>query len=137
MQTFLTCRDFSLTARQLDRQRLGCQRKEAMQILDILNGKYSAWRKHPAVLMWQGYENALIEYRNCILYEWEIRGYKNILSKYIEPGHVIYPAWFSDERVFSSHRAALLHKNIEWYSQFNWTESPELNYFWPVLSSSS
>lgn len=120
-----------MTARQLDRQRLGCQRKEAMQILDILNGTYSSWKNHPAVLMWKGYENALIEYRNCILYEWEKRGYKNILSKYLDSGPVIYPSWFSDERVFSSHRAALLYKNIDWYSQFNWIEKPELNYFWP------
>lgn len=132
MQTFLTSSNFSLTARQLDRQRLGCQRKEAMQILDILNGKYSAWKNHPAVIMWQGYENALIEYRNCILYEWEQRGYKNVLSKYLNPGPVIYPNWFSDEKVFSSHRAALLYKNLDWYKQFNWAEKPELNYFWPL-----
>ncbi len=120
-----------MTARQLDRQRLGCQRKEAMQILGILNGTYSSWKNHPAVLMWKGYENCLIEYRNCILYEWELRGYKNILSKYISPGPVVYPKWFSNEKVFSSHRAALLYKNIDWYSQFNWIEKPELNYFWP------
>jgi hypothetical protein len=40
-----------------------------MQILDILNGKYTAWREHPAVVMWRGYENALIEYRNHVLSE--------------------------------------------------------------------
>lgn len=132
MQTFLPCRDFSLAAKCLDRQRLGCQRKEAMQILDILNGKYTAWKEHPAVVMWRGYENALIEYRNHILYEWESRGYKNILSKYIEPGPITLPKWFEDKRVFSSHRAALLFKDYKWYSRFEWVEEPVLNYFWPV-----
>ena len=132
MQTFLPYRDFALAAKCLDRQRLGCQRKEAMQILDILNGKYTAWREHPAVVMWRGYENALIEYRNHVLSEWESRGYKNILSKYLTPGPIILPTWFETERVFSSHRAALLFKDYKWYSKFGWEESPVLDYFWPV-----
>jgi hypothetical protein len=32
----------------------------------------------------------------------------------------------------SSHRAALLYKDFEWYSQFGWCEQPQLHYLWPI-----
>lgn len=56
MQTFLPYPDFELSARFLDRQRLGKQRVEAWQILNVLEelkipGRTPAWRNHPAVRM--------------------------------------------------------------------------------------
>ncbi len=33
---------------------------------------------------------------------------------------------------WSNHRAALLYKDPEYYSQFGWTEEPALEYHWPV-----
>ena len=61
MQTFLPYADFVKTAKCLDYRRLGKQRVEAFQILNILEGKTTkaGWKHHPAVLMWEGYENAL------------------------------------------------------------------------------
>jgi len=32
----------------------------------------------------------------------------------------------------NSHKSALLHKNYEYYKQFNWNIEPKLEYFWPV-----
>ena len=64
MQTFLPYADFVKTAKCLDYRRLGKQRVEAFQILNILEGKTTkaGWKHHPAVLMWKGYENALKKY---------------------------------------------------------------------------
>ena len=72
MQTFLPYADFSKTAKCLDYKRLGKQRVEAKQILNILldRTETKGWRNHPAVLMWVGYENALKIYYNMILDEW-------------------------------------------------------------------
>jgi hypothetical protein len=63
MQTFLPYKDFKKSAKVLDNKRLGKQRVEAFQILNILLGrtKTKGWRNHPAVLMWKGHSNALKE----------------------------------------------------------------------------
>jgi hypothetical protein len=42
-----------------------------------------------------------------------------------------YPLWLN-ETFCSSHRAALLAKNFEYYKQFNWTETPKIEYIWTV-----
>ena len=44
--------------------------------------------------------------------------------------NVEYPDWLGDERFHSSHRANLLRKNFEFYSQYNWTENSESPYVW-------
>ena len=50
--------DFIKSAKCLDYKRLGKQRVEAKQILNILLGETTktGWRNHPSVLMWYGYE---------------------------------------------------------------------------------
>jgi hypothetical protein len=129
MQTFLPYPDFYETFNCLDRKRLGNQRKETSQILDILDGKFSAWRNHPAVLMWKGYEECLKEYYNINLFMWEKRGYRNIKLQPKPVKNIIYPSWLGGP-IHSSHRQVLLFKN-DWYQQFEWTESPKYEYFWP------
>ena len=61
MQTFLPYPNLSKSLKTLDRQRLGKQRVEAFQILNILLERTDrkGWKNHPAVKMWSGYENAL------------------------------------------------------------------------------
>ena len=139
MQTFLPYPSFAESARVLDRQRLGKQRVECLQILNALTGKSKGWVNHPATKMWAGYEMLLCHYGIAICEEWLKRGYKdnvcykNITRIYLETNDngVVIPPWL-DEKFCSSHRAALLFKNPEWYGQFGWTEKPELNYIWPV-----
>ena len=60
MQTFLPFSDFEKSAKALDYRRLGKQRIEAYQIWKVLTGQTTAWKNHPAVKMWQGYEQALL-----------------------------------------------------------------------------
>jgi hypothetical protein len=143
MQTFLTDRDWSVTAKQLDYQRLGKQRVECKQLLAAmgwevnLEGRLArreaskGWVNHPVTRMWLGYEVALAEYQRVMIMEWISRGYTNTMA-YIDPARVFQlPPWIDDERVYASHRSNLLRKLPHHYEQFGWTEGPDLPYFYP------
>lgn len=133
MNTFLPHPDFNVSARCLDRARLGKQRVEALQILNVLTGQSRGWRHHPAVLMWQGYTDALMEYHNACLLEWIRRGYRNTMP-FLHGDSVVsmHPPWLGNEAFHSAHRSNLLRKDPSWYGQFGWIESPDLPYVWPV-----
>ncbi len=132
MQTFVPDPfSFPACARVLDRQRLGKQRVEAHQILNALAGNTAGWVNHPATNMWRGYEPALRQYLRAMIVEWTSRGYLNTMHTPALHRNIKMPYWWGDEKVHSSHRASLLHKDYEWYKQFNWAEKPELNYVWP------
>lgn len=129
MQTFLPYADFSLTARVLDRQRLGKQRVEALQ---LLRGQ---WPNHPASKMWRGYEYVLAEYAEDICWEWLERGYKDTcLEKILEEKKRFsfhgLPPWLGDDSFHSSHRSNLLRKDFKYYSQF-FDGPTDLEYVWP------
>lgn len=132
MMTFLPYSDFVESAKCLDYKRLGNQRCEAKAILTSLyNNK--GWIHHPVTKMWKGYENALLLYYNTIVKEWESRGYKNsMLLADLENISIVYPPWFGDERIHSSHKASLLYKLPDFYSKYGWTEEPQINYYYPV-----
>lgn len=133
MQTFLPLEDFRQSARCLDRQRLGKQRVEAWQILNtLLHG--GGWSHHPAVKMWNDHVSWLRRYGICICEEWISRGYKDTMRERflkICLKSTKRPPWLGSKRFHSSHRAALLAKNIIWYSQFGWEEYPIIDYYWP------
>ncbi len=143
MQTFLPYPSFSLSAKCLDYRRLGKQRVETKQIWQTLTGQSpgKGWINHPAVLMWKGREDALIWYGEIICEEWIARGYKDSLLPWfqnikrervkVHPS-IPMPNWLGDEKFHSSHRQTLLSKNLEWYSQFGWTETPKYEYCWPA-----
>ena len=133
MQTFLPNKNFRKTTKILDYRRLGKQRVEALQILNILlnRTKTKGWNNHPAVLMWQGYTNALKEYLNECIAEWENRGYKNNMKKEIIRGKIVCPTWLGNKNFHASHRSNLLRKDLKYYSQFGWKESNNLEYIWP------
>ena len=76
MQTFLPYPDFEKSAKVLDYRRLGKQRCEAMQLLNILNGFSikEGWKNHPATKMWRGHRGALKKYCQTMINEWISRG---------------------------------------------------------------
>ena len=137
MQTFLPYPDFKKSFEILDYRRLGKQRVEAFQILNILldrpnkNGKKSnAWVNHTAVNLWRGYEKALQLYYNLCVQEWILRGYKNTMKFEITSDKVEYPHWFGNDKFHASHRSNLLRKNKEFYSKFGWKERDDKPYVW-------
>ena len=129
MQTFLPYEDFEASVEALDYRRLGKQRVEARQILKALETG-GGWSNHPATKMWAGYTNALKHYSNVCIKEWISRGYNNTMVC-LDTVCIVYPWWLGGE-IHTTHRAALLHKDPEFYGEYEWTESPELNYNWPV-----
>ncbi len=134
MQTFLPYPDLQKSIECLDWRRLGKQRVEAMQILNILckNRRKGGWVNHPAVKMWRGHTNALKHYMNLCIREWIKRGYNNTMVQARIRNPVVYPDWFGDEEFHASHRSNLLRKDEEWYGQFGWSEPDDLPYKWPV-----
>lgn len=172
MQTFLPYPNFNESAQVLDRQRLGKQRVEVLQILQAIKfGEYrykilsglnshiwkpcpkeyltdppfhslvqkTPWYNHPAVVQWRNFIESLCIYGLAICNEWIKRGYQDNLANRIisfaphgiHTGVVEMPQWIGLEKFHSSHRAALLAKNFDYYKQFGWAEKPEINYYWP------
>lgn len=134
MQTFLPYKDFEETARVLDWRRLGKQRVEADQILNIVSGKTKklGWRNHPAVKIWVGYEEALVIYRNTIIREWIRRGYKNNMVILPEKNikDVSLPDLIGVDEYHLSHQSNLLRKDPEYYGRFFVGVSPDAEYLW-------
>lgn len=136
MQTFLPYADFVRSAKTLDMKRLGKQRVEAYSIIRINRGIVDggAWKRHPAVKMWRGYEDALCVYLQSMIDEWTSRGYRNTI---IVPEHCdapVMPPWLGRVEVHRSHRSNLLRKNPDWYAQFGWSVRDDLDYVWPKES---
>lgn len=138
MQTFLPYENFFQSAQCLDRQRLGKQRVETMQIMQTLAGIKNGWKNHPAVKMWSGHEDYLMIYQLAIVDEWLKRGYKDscfekTAKALSEIDHVsTRPSWLGNKEFHLSHQSNLLRKNYEHYSQFKWQVSDDLAYIWPV-----
>ena len=135
MQTFLPYATFEDVATILDYRRLGKQRVEGVQILNILSTPdyRGAWAHHPAIKMWRGYEQALRWYVNVMIEEWKRRGYRNTLPLYeIQRDDMRLPWWLGDPRLHDSHKSNLLRKHPAYYRQFHWDVGDDLPYFWPV-----
>lgn len=142
MQTFLPYEDFQKSLKVLDNKRLGKQRVEARQIVNILTGKQNsnAWVNHPAIRMWEGYVPCLMLYTDLCIFEWIDRGFKNTMEIYpaYEYGVAIAPPkpwWLGNEDFHRAMRARLIQKNEEYYLPIFGEIDKGFNdskYFWPV-----
>lgn len=140
MQIFSPLTNFKDIARCLDGKRLNKQKLEIYQILKCisLGNEAKGWKNHPAVRMARNYEQFFIDYAICIANECLARNYKDTLIPKIEAFRVVFsqeyktPPYWSNEDFHASHRAALLAKNHEWYSRYNWVEKPLIRYYWPI-----
>lgn len=140
MQTFLPYGpDFAATGAVLDRQRLGKQRVETLQILRTLAGITDGWRRHPAVRMWGGHERWLADYGLVICEAWVSRGYRDTCAAHIR--HLVdthpewptaRPEWLDRDDLVLSHRSNLVRKDVAHYGSV-WPGIPaDLPYVWPV-----
>jgi hypothetical protein len=134
----------------LDYQRLGKQRIEAAQILEILLNQpvlpsnlhslvpfdfsNSQWKNHPAVIMWAGHEEWLKYYLACAVGEWCSRGYSNSIEclDYDLGLKENPPSFLGYEPFHRSHRSNLVRKLPTHYRQYWPDEDPNLPYFWPT-----
>ena len=133
MQTFLPFTDPRIVANVLDQKRLGKQRVEGNQIIDLLEGRAdNNWKFHPATRMWAGYEIALKYYINTMITAWVSRGRENNMERHCAIGPMPWPPWMRDPRLVYSHRANLVRKMPDYYGEI-WPEAdPKTPYWWPV-----
>lgn len=148
VNTFMLSSDYRVTAKLLDRKRLGKQRVEAKQIIDALSSMYilqgnewisnpnpKGWINHPCSKMWMGYVPSLMVYFNIITQEWVDRGYKNNMEFYKLdlPRVEIQPPWTYWKEVHYSHMASLMRKDTRlYYDKLTYPYIYNLyGYLWP------
>ncbi|WP_329224320.1 MSMEG_6728 family protein [Streptomyces canus] len=150
MQTFLPHPDFHQTALLLDRRRLGKQRVEALQVLRGLTVPGYGWRRHPAVRMWTGYEEALVRYGLEICRVWRAQGHQDSCAASLLAGLAAHrpcatvreqsqlaaaselPPWLGDDAFHESHRSALVRKEPKAYAALFPDTPADLPYVWPA-----
>lgn len=134
MNTFLPYADFDRSVQCLDRQRLGKQRVEVLQLVKAILGETSGWRTHPCTVMWQNHIDALIQYGLCACEEWTSRGYSDSVRKQLavrQTRPFKLPLWLGSRRLHASHRGNLRRKDPNFYT---WTDPMRDGYFWPSPS---
>jgi hypothetical protein len=124
-----------MSASCLDNKRLGKQRVEVLQIMNVLMGISKGWTHHPAVIMWKGYEQALISYGVEVCDEWVRHSFNDTvkakLLRFKALGPTLMPHWLGDEDFHRSHQSNLLRKDEVWYGRYGWEVPTYLQYIWP------
>lgn len=149
MQTFLPFPSFDASAVALDVRRLGKQRVEAVQVLRGLIVPGYGWRRHPAVRMWAGYEEALVRYGLEICGVWTAEGRADTCSVTLlqdfgvwQPGRAPrtqeqlaadgdLPPWLGAPDFHRSHQSALVRKDPAFYRELFPGVPDDLPYVWP------
>lgn len=149
MQVFVPQNTFEESVACLDDRRLYKQVLEALQLLGVIldlpkvdGSPRTGWRNHPATLQWKPWPGALRKYAEVGIRECARRGMKTaplekMLARVPSLPSEEMPSWWGEERVHSSHRARLLQKDFEHYSQFGWQEANDPNlkdqsYWWAI-----
>ncbi|WP_330260957.1 MSMEG_6728 family protein [Streptomyces sp. NBC_00539] len=149
MQTFLPFACFQASATVLDGRRLGKQRVEALQVLRGLIVPGYGWRRHPAVRMWSGFEEALVRYGLDVCAVWTAEGREDTCAvtllqdfrawlpggqprtqeQLAAQGNL--PPWLGDPDFHRSHQSALVRKDADFYRRHFPDVPDDLPYIWP------
>lgn len=125
MQVFIVGSPFE-TAMALDKKRKHKQLVEIYQILDALNGN-KAWKNHPCVLQYKGYEQWLLLYRMTLEYlnmdmVISARGASETAERFRPPFHT--------QDYFDQMKRRLYTKNPDYYKQWGELGTSEINWYW-------
>ncbi|MFJ8649181.1 MSMEG_6728 family protein [Streptomyces sp. NPDC093546] len=152
MQTFLPYSGFTRSAEALDPRRLGKQRVEALQVFRGLTVPGYGWRRHPAVRMWTGYEEALVRYGLDVCRVWtatgrsdtcadtlmrDFRAWRRPVEDAPRPQGGLaaageLPPWLGDPAFHRSHQSALVRKDPDFYRGHFPGVPDDLPYVWPA-----
>jgi hypothetical protein len=127
----------------LDSKRLANQRNEATVIYKTLTAledggfyegqPYKGWPYHPATLMWKGYRNALLAYRDAMIFEHVRRGATNTIPM-SDVSSYTPPPWLGDKAFHVAHQSNLIRKDPSFYGPIFPGVPGDLPYMWPVRS---
>jgi len=109
--------------------------------MKILSGasETGAWRNHPAVLMWSGSENHLMDYIDHMVYEANLRGIRteknvsnlqNLKRNFSHMWGKSIPVWQKPEhkmRVITTHQANLYRKDPIIYAHYATAKDSQFN----------
>jgi hypothetical protein len=149
VNTFVLSSDLKENFRYLDYKRLGKQRVEAKQILNVLEGKLTksgkelkGYKNHPIVKMWSRHICGLKLYLNYCIEEWVSRGYNNTMQKEnideeYEKEEDLLPWWVFNKQVQNTHKASLIRKDPDfyYYKFFGTTFETEYIYYGYIWSN--
>lgn len=113
------------TAMALDKKRLYRQIQETGIILDALSG-FTAWRNHPAVLQYRGYEEWLEHYMACLVaYKMGNNNYALCCNKI---ANEMTPS-FHTQDYFDQMKRRLYTKDPEHYKQWEYLGKSNENWY--------
>jgi len=143
MQTFMPWPEFDWSARCLNDRELGALRVDILKVMEALLHGGTGWDEHPAVLMWDGHERALLAYQQAVCCEWSsVRGYEDeywdktrlmFLDIVIDPmaTPLIPPIWVGNEDFHISQQSALLRIDEDHYRRYFPGIKTDHPYIWP------
>lgn len=143
VNTFLLCKNFVESAKLLDSRRLNKQCTEAKQIIEAIERMHSksvdksGFTKHPALLQWKDYVDALKYYYNVHREEALEREIKISAPAYTFacPVEEIKIPWFVDCPHFWYSHCAALYLKMKWHYKYVKLVFPRIylkyGYFWP------
>lgn len=122
----------------LDLRRLNRQRSDIVEILRACAEEPPPDDKeHPAIRMWRGNEQHLIQYGIAVCLEWQSRGNNDaLLSKIMAfiaqfPDSTEPPEWLGDEAFHNAHKSYLKRLLPSWYDDYFPEIRDDLPLIWP------
>ena len=111
----------------LDRKRGYNQINEALVLLQALTGKITAWRNHPAAVMWEHHIGGLCQYSRVVCAAFDpSHPRRSEFNEYDGP----LPPWVGSVDFHRAHRANLTRKLGTYYSKL-WGDPASDIYVWP------
>lgn len=115
------------TAKILDKRRLNKQIIECDQILNVLYGKSTSWKNHPAILQYKNDIEWIKRYTMCLMSYRE--GDMQNAIKYSYHANLYIPKWHSNEYYVQMKRR-LYTKDPNYYKDFEKFGTSDVNWYW-------
>jgi hypothetical protein len=145
MHTYLPYSNASINTAILSEVDLSQQIRAGLTILETLHGRDKGWQWHPAIGMWNGFEEMLAQRIVQLGIEWVNQGFRDTFNisgrlesmgydlRYLRSQNVSTPWWWGDKPFHAAQRAALVRHDRSWYAPiFKGKVDGGLPELWPL-----